>query len=109
MEAGSDGKLLLQRTFAATKDEYLSGEGQTTVPALNKGQFALIPVSIFLQQELNAAEDVVVDQMRKLLPLVVGGEQKVVKIQVVKKRNGSAIYSKVGQEVTNIKSTKCID
>ena len=63
IEAGSDGKIAATtRTFAATKDEYLSGEGQATVPALNKGQFALIPVSIFLQQELNAAEDVVVDQ-----------------------------------------------
>ena len=62
IEAGSDGKIAAAtRTFAATKDEYLSGEGQATVPALNKGQFALIPVSIFLQQELNAAEDVFVD------------------------------------------------
>lgn len=70
---------------------------------MNKGQFALIPVSIFLQQELNAAEDVVVDQDEETItPSEVGGEQKVVKIQVVKKRNGSAIYSKVGQEVTNI-------
>lgn len=49
IEAGSDGKIAATtRTFAATKDEYLSGEGQATVPALNKGQFALIPVSIFL-------------------------------------------------------------
>ena len=44
-------RLLLQQELAATKDEYLSGEGQATVPALNKGQFALIPVSIFLQQD----------------------------------------------------------
>ena len=78
IEAGSDGKIAAAtRTFAATKDEYLSGEGQATVPALNKGQFALIPVSIFLQQELNAAEDVVVDQDEETItPSEVGGEQK---------------------------------
>ena len=40
IEAGSDGKIAAAtRTFAATKDEYLSGEGQATVPALNKGQY----------------------------------------------------------------------
>ncbi len=78
IEAGSDGKIAAAtRTFAATKDEYLSGEGQATVPALNKGQFALIPVSIFLQQELNAAEDVVVDQDEETITTSeVGGEQK---------------------------------
>lgn len=44
---------------------------------MNKGQFALIPVSIFLQQELNAAEDVVVDQDEETItPSEVGGEQK---------------------------------
>lgn len=80
-------RLLLQQELCSYKDEYLSGEGQATVPALNKGQFALIPVSIFLQQELNAAEDVVVDQDEETItPSEVGGEQKVVKIQVVKKK-----------------------
>ena len=35
IEAGSDGKIAAAtRTFAATKDEYLSGEGQATVPVL---------------------------------------------------------------------------
>ena len=69
--------LLQQELLQLQKDEYLSGEGQATVPALNKGQFALIPVSIFLQQELNAAEDVVVDQDEETItPSEVGGEQK---------------------------------
>ena len=61
--AGADGKIAaVTRTFAATKVDYLGGEGQAVVPALNKGQFALIPVSIFMQQELNAAKDVEVKQ-----------------------------------------------
>ena len=55
---------------------------------MNKGQFALIPVSIFLQQELNAAEDVVVvDQDEETItPSEVGGEQKVVKYKVSKEK-----------------------
>ena len=64
IEAGSDGKIAAAtRTFAATKDEYLSGEGQATVPALNKGQFAFDSGKyLSCNKKLNAAEDVVVDQ-----------------------------------------------
>ena len=105
IEAGSDGKIAAAtRTFAATKDEYLSGEGQATVPALNKGQFALIPVSIFLQQELNAAEDVVVDQDEETItPSEVGGEQKGGENTSSKEKEMDLPYTaKVGQEVTNI-------
>ena len=105
IEAGSDGKIAAAtRTFAATKDEYLSGEGQATVPALNKGQFALIPVSIFLQQELNAAEDVVVDQDEETItPSEVGGEQKGGENTSSKEKKMDLPYTaKVGQEVTNI-------
>ena len=105
IEAGSDGKIAAAtRTFAATKDEYLSGEGQSTVPALNKGQFALIPVSIFLQQELNAAEDVVVDQDEETItPSEVGGEQKGGENTSSKEKEMDLPYTaKVGQEVTNI-------
>ena len=105
IEAGSDGKIAAAtRTFAATKDEYLSGEGQATVPALNKGQFALIPVSIFLQQELNAAEDVVVDQDEETItPSEVEGEQKGGENTSSKEKEMDLPYTaKVGQEVTNI-------
>ena len=81
-----------------------SGEGQATVPALNKGQFALIPVSIFLQQELNAAEDVVVDQDEETItPSEVGGEQKGGENTSSKEKEMDLPYTaKVGQEVTNI-------
>ncbi len=78
VKAGSDGKIAPEtRKFTATKEDYLSGEGQAVIPALNKGQFAFIPVSIFLQQEQNAAKDVIVDQAEETItPSEVGGEQK---------------------------------
>ena len=74
------------------------------IPALNKGQFALIPVSIFLQQELNAAEDVVVDQDEETItPSEVGGEQKGGENTSSKEKEMDLPYTaKVGQEVTNI-------
>lgn len=103
--AGADGKIAaVTRTFAATKVDYLGGEGQAVVPALNKGQFALIPVSIFMQQELNAAKDVEVKQ----------DEESVEPTEEPKTQEGGAntgdeaknmdftYKAKVGQEITNL-------
>ncbi len=82
----------------------MGGEGQAIVPALNKGQFALIPVSIFMQQELNAAKDVEVKQ----------DEESVDPTEEPKTQEGGGntgdkakdmdltYKAKVGQEITNL-------
>ena len=71
---------------------------------MNKGQFALIPVSIFLQQELNAAKDVVVDQDEETItPSEVEGEQEGGENTSSEAKEMDLPYTaKVGQEVTNI-------
>ena len=59
VKAGADGKIAPEtRKFTATKKDYLPGEGQAVIPALNKGQFAFVPVNIFLQKITDAAKDV---------------------------------------------------
>lgn len=104
IEAGSDGKIAAAtRTFAATKDKYLSGEGQAAVPNLNKGQFAMIPVSIFLQQELSAAKNPIpVEDESTSVPSATNGkevndENKSDKAQVMELQ----FTAKMGQEVVN--------
>lgn len=59
VKAGADGKIAPEtRKFTATKKDYLPGEGQAVIPALNKGQFAFVLVNIFLQKITDAAKDV---------------------------------------------------
>lgn len=58
IKAGADGKIApATKKYVATKAGYLAGEGQAVIPALNKGQFALVPVSIYLQKESDAAKN----------------------------------------------------
>ena len=53
VKAGADGKIAPEtRKFTATKKDYLPGEGQAVIPALNKGQFAFVPVNIFATASL---------------------------------------------------------
>lgn len=51
VKAGADGKIAPEtRKFTATKKDYLPGEGQAVIPALNKGQFAFVPEMGFLSK-----------------------------------------------------------
>lgn len=63
--AGADGTIAAQeKTIAAPSIEgYLPGEAITvSVPALAKGQFALIPANIYLQSEVGAAKNPIVTE-----------------------------------------------
>ena len=63
--AGADGKIAAQeKTIAAPSIEgYLPGQAITVkVPALDKGQYALIPANIYLQSEVGAAKNPIVTE-----------------------------------------------
>lgn len=71
--AGADGTIAAQtKTIPAPSIAgYLPGQDITVaIPALAKGQFALIPANIYLQSELGAAKDPVVteDEVQKDTP-----------------------------------------
>lgn len=63
--AGADGAIAAQtKTITAPRIAgYLPGEDViVTIPALAKGQFALVPANIYLQSELGAAKNTVVTE-----------------------------------------------
>ena len=104
--AGADGKIAYDtKIFTATKPGYLSGVGQAVIPALNKGQFAIIPVSIYLQKEVDAAKDVAVNEDPSTVVIT-----PVDKSETVSKEAGEEPVSfdyefeaEDGQQVTNTK------
>ena len=103
--AGADGKIAYDtKIFTATKPRYLSGVGQAVIPALNKGQFAIIPVSIYLQKEVDAAKDVAVNEDPSTVVIT-----PVDKSETVSKEAGEEPVSfdyefeaEDGQQVTNV-------
>ena len=103
--AGADGKIAYDtKIFTATKPGYLSGVGQAVIPALNKGQFAIIPVSIYLQKEVDAAKDVAVNEDPSTVVIT-----PVDKSETVSKEAGEEPVSfdyefeaEDGQQVTNV-------
>lgn len=102
---GADGKIAAtERTFTATKDGYLSGEGVAKVPALNKGQFALVPVSIYLQKLADAAQPVGEDKVEETAKVdEVPDSQEAGENTGDEPKSMDLEYTaKVGQEVVNL-------
>ena len=110
VKAGADGKIAPEtRKFTATKKDYLPGEGQAVIPALNKGQFAFVPVNIFLQKITDAAKDVYpTPDPETIKPeigqVVDGGSYTNDSPESVVKELSYTAY--VGQTVTNIDEVK---
>lgn len=103
--AGADGKIAPDtKKFTATKSGYLSGVGQAVIPALNKGQFAIIPVSIYLQKEVDAAKDVNVNADPSTVVTKPVSDSKVVNEQAGEEAvtYNYEFEAEDGQEITNL-------
>lgn len=107
INAGSDGTIATQPVTitASLQPNYLDNSGTATVPALQKGQYAYIPLTIFLQPVSTAVEDFTMTPNPEATVTPSETKEKVITLTNDEEKGKDMPYiyqAKVGQEVLNL-------